>query len=80
MVVSPHLDVPIFRKGLLKTVKHMNYDKLRIRNEKLLQDIGIDLRFGQIPKGFTAKNKQAFLITDNDTMLVIESSLKFNSS
>lgn len=69
-MVTPNLDVPISRKGLLKTVKHMNYDKLRIRNEKLLQDVGIDLKFGQIPKGFLAKNKQAFLITDNDTMLV----------
>lgn len=80
MVVTPHLDVPISRKGLLKTVKHMNYDKLRIRGEKLLQDVGIDFRFGQNPKGFTAKNKQAFLITDSDTMLVTFCSKRFRST
>lgn len=62
--------MPISRKGLLKTVKHMNYDKLRIRNEQILQDIGIDLRFGQTPKGFSSKNKQAFVVTENDNMLV----------
>ena len=45
MVVTPHLDVPINKKALLKTVKHMNYDKLRIRSEKFLQDVGIDFRF-----------------------------------
>lgn len=70
-MVTPHLDVPINKKALLKTVKHMNYEKLRIRSEKFLQDVGIDFRFDQRPKGFSLKGKQAFLITENDTMLVI---------
>lgn len=51
----------------------MNYEKLRIRSEKFLQDVGIDFRFDQRPKGFSLKGKQAFLITENDTMLVINS-------
>lgn len=63
MVVTPHLDVPINKKKLLKTVKFMNYDKLRIRNEQYLQNVGIEFKFDQKPKGFTSKNKQAFLIT-----------------
>lgn len=41
----------------------MNYDKLRIRNEQYLQNVGIEFKFDQKPKGFTSKNKQAFLIT-----------------
>jgi hypothetical protein len=48
----------------------MNYDKLRIRNEQFLQDVGLDFRFDHKAKGFMAKNKQAFLLTENDTILV----------
>lgn len=65
-MITPDFDVPHNLKKMYDSIKHVNYDKLKVRQEQYLQRIGVNFIFGQNPAGFTGEYKKAMVITDHD--------------
>jgi len=75
MFLTDDKDLPIYRDKLYNTIKYVNYEKLKCMSSKDARNAGIDVVFDAKIRKMDAKNKKAFIITDDNQLFEYDACL-----